>query len=38
MLARIKEALAVALDGLVIGLIFAGGILIGFLSTLPFWY
>lgn len=33
-----KEILGLALDGLAVGLIFAGGALVGFLLTLPFWY
>jgi len=34
----VKEVFGLALDGLAVALIFAGGIAIGFLATLPFWY
>jgi hypothetical protein len=35
---KVKTVLGLALDGLAVGLIFAGGVLVGFLLTLPFWY
>lgn len=34
----LKTILAGASDLLAVGLIFAGGMLIGFVMTLPFWY
>lgn len=34
----VKEVLGLVLDGLAVALIFAGGIVIGLLVTVPFWY
>jgi len=38
MIDKIGKVFGVVLDGLAVALIFAGGIAIGFLLTLPFWY
>lgn len=34
----VKDILSGMVDGLTLGLVFAGGALVGFVLTLPFWY
>lgn len=34
----LKTILGGMVDGLTLGLVFAGGALVGFVLTLPFWY
>lgn len=34
----VKSILSGMVDGLTLGLVFAGGALVGFVLTLPFWY
>lgn len=34
----LKMILGGMVDGLTLGLVFAGGALVGFVLTLPFWY
>ncbi len=34
----VKDIMSGMIDGLTLGVVFAGGALVGFVLTLPFWY